>query len=223
MRISNFVLSLLALVMLSGCAVAPVVHVQVSNFSNLTIPLSNQTISVVGFPEEINSSLEFQSYRQKFERKLIEAGFSLASPDNADFVAFISYGIDTGSEKTELISTPVYGQTGGGTTYTSGTVSLYGGGYGSYSGTSYTMPTFGVVGSSTSSVNYTVYKRQIAMDIVDVSTLDSDEPDKVFEGRLVSSGSCGIMNEVIDELIEAMFSKFPTGSGVVEITAQFDC
>ena len=124
---------------------------------------------------------------------------------------------------TSLVSTPIYGQTGGGTTYTSGTVSTYSGGYGSYSGTSYTMPTYGVVGSSTSSVQSTVYKRQLAIDIVEASSVDADNPSKVYEGRLNSAGSCGAMTEVMDELIEALFIKFPNDSGRVVVEGKFDC
>ena len=176
-----------------------------------------------GYPEETNRSLEFSSYRSKFEQNFKTVGFSIASAEKADYIAFVSYGIDTGTIVTSLVSTPVYGQTGGGTTYTSGTVSTYSGGYGSYSGTNYTMPTYGVVGSSTSSVQSSVYKRQLSVDIVESSTLETDNPSKVYEGRLTSAGSCGAMNEVIDELIQALFIKFPNGSGRVEVEGKFDC
>ena len=183
----------------------------------------NKTIAVVGYPEETNTSLEFGRYRSKFEQKFIAVGFSIAPAETANYIAFVSYGVDTGTSVTSLVSTPIYGQTGGGTTYTSGTVSTYSGGYGSYSGTSYTMPTYGVVGSSTSSVQSTVYKRQLAIDIVEASSVDADNPSKVYEGRLNSAGSCGAMTEVMDELIEALFIKFPNDSGRVVVEGKFDC
>ena len=151
------------------------------------------------------------------------SGFSIAPEGSADYIAFVSYGIDGGTEQTGVTSTPVYGQTGGGTTYSSGTVSSYSGGYGSYSGTSYTMPTYGIVGSSTSSYSYTTYKRSLALDIVEAATVEDGEPVKVFEGRLTSSGSCGIMREVIDEMIEAIFTDFPNANGKIVIPSKANC
>ena len=216
----RIILSLLALSVLAGCAR---VQAQVSSFSTLTMPVVNKTIAVIGYPEETNRSLEFSSYRPIFEQNFRTVGFSIASAEKTDYIAFVSYGIDTGSTVTSLVSTPVYGQTGGGTSYTSGTVSTSSGGYGTYSGTTYTMPTYGIVGSSTSSVQSTVYKRRLAVDIVEASTLEADNPRKVYEGRLTSAGSCGAMNEVIDEFIQALFIKFPNDSGRVAVKGKFDC
>ena len=217
---NRILLSFLALTILAGCAV---VRAQVSSFSTLAMPVMNKSIAVIGYPEETNKSLEFRSYRPKFEQNFRAVGFSIAPPDQADYIAFVSYGIDTGTTQTSLVSTPIYGQTGGGTTYTSGTVSAYSGGYGPYSGTSYTMPTYGVVGYSTSTVQYTTYKRQLAVDIVEASTVETNNPIKVYEGRLSSIGSCGAMSEVIDELIQALFVKFPNDSGKVEVKSETDC
>ena len=46
---------------------------------------------------------------------------------------------------------------------------------------------------------------------------------RVYEGKLVSTGSCGIINEVIDEIIEAFFMKFPKESGKVTVPGIYDC
>ena len=124
--------------------------------------------------------------------------------------------IDAGKTTTHVGSTPIYGQTGGGTTYQSGTGSAYGSGgyaYGSYSGTSYTMPTFGVVGSRTYSYNVTTYTRNLAMDIVIRESLNTKTPKKVYEARVISKGSCGQIAQVMDEILEALFQEFPGESG----------
>ncbi len=125
---------------------------------------------------------------KKFESGFKKAGLDIGSIGSADYVAFISYGIDSGKTKKDLVSTPIYGSTGGGTTSHSGTYSTYGGGYGSYSGTSYSMPTYGVLGTST--VSGEVFTRNIAVDIVLRETLKDKKPTKVYEGRLRSAGSC---------------------------------
>ena len=64
------------------------------------------------------------------------------------------------------------------------------------------------------------------MDIY--SKINGDEPKKVYEAKISSSGSCGMLNEVIDEIIAALFLDFPGNSGsseTIEIIqeAEFSC
>ncbi len=212
----KIILPLLALSILAGC-----VKAEVLSISTLKKPVTDKAIAVVGYPEETNTNLEFRSYRTKFEQHFRTVGFSIAPVEKADYIAFVSYGIDIDRTVTSLVSTPTYGQIEEGATYTSGTTSTYDGGNGSYSGTNYTMPTYEVEGSSISSAQSTLYKRHLAIDIVEASTLDTDNPRQVYRGRLTSSGRCGAMNEVMDELIEALFSKFPSRSGRAIVGANF--
>jgi hypothetical protein len=51
------------------------------------------------------------------------------------------------------------------------------------------------------------------VDMVDAESLSSEEPIRIYEGRTISSGSCNMIGEVIDEMIEAMFTDFPSESG----------
>lgn len=166
-------------------------------------------VLVVAADAEANNSLEFSHYKKRVEQKLATVGYTIANtPEKADFIALIAYGIDNG--KTSIVSTPIIGQTGGGTTYSSGTVYGYGGSA-SYSGSSYTMPTYGVVGSSTSS--RTEYTRAVALDIVDAHSIKSGKPAKLYEIRAKSTGSCSSINGVFDSILEAMFKSFPGESG----------
>lgn len=166
-------------------------------------------IVVMAADASLNSSLEFKHYKRKFEEKLSQVGFEVTdSLDKADYIALVAYGIDEG--KSKIVSTPIMGQTGGGTTYSSGTVYGYGGSA-SYSSSSYTMPTYGIVGAATSSV--TQYTRAIALDIIIPPESPNDELVKVYEGRARSIGKCGAIAGVFDEILEAMFRKFPGVSG----------
>jgi hypothetical protein len=196
---------LLLLSGLSGCT--PVVTSTTAFF----VPeyKSAGTIIIVAAVGEVNNSLEFAHYRSRFEQRLASNGYTIvANPSEARYVAFVAYGIDEG--KTAVVSTPIFGQTGGGTTYSSGTA--YGsGGSVSYSGSSYTMPTYGVVGSSTGSV--TQYTRAIALDIVDAASLKEGHPKRVLESRAKSTGSCSTVAGVFEEMLEAMFTDFPGQSG----------
>ena len=135
----------------------------------------------------------------------------------------MSYGI--GSGKTSVSSSPVIGRTGGGYTDSRGTVLNPAGGMKYYSGSSYSMPTYGVVGTRTSSS--TTYTRNLAIDIVDTPSLNSKKPKKIYEGRVVSSGSCGEINYIIDAMMESLLKDFPGTSGKskkVKITGpEIDC
>ena len=72
------------------------------------------------------------------------------------------------------------------------------------------MPTFGIVGSRSETREYNV--RNLAMDIVKTSTVNSKDPIIVFEGRLVSNGQCKL-NHVMRDLIEGLFRDFPGENG----------
>ena len=117
-----------------------------------------------------------------------------------------------GGGKEELVSSPVYGSTGGGTTTFSGSAYNYGGGGSTYySGTAYSMPTFGVVGSRTGSI--IIYTKQLALDLVETSTLESKKVNKIYEGRVKNTGSCSMIPAVMPEMLESLFKDFPKQSG----------
>ena len=191
----------------------------VQNFSILPLDYVGKRLAVLGYPEKINKSLEWNSYKPVFEKQFWKQGFVISSLDNADYVAFVTYGIGDPQTSTHIGSVPVYGQTGGGTTTHSGTVSsYYSGGYASYYGTSYTMPTYGVVGTSTYSYDATSYTRTVAINLV-----EKGSNKKLFEGKVTSTGACSMIGEVIDEIAESMFQKFPSGSGRVVVKSEADC
>tara|TARA_B100001971_G_C18088814_1_gene482351 strand:- start:18 stop:704 length:687 start_codon:yes stop_codon:yes gene_type:complete len=186
----------------------------VSVFHNITEQHKGNSVVVLPFQKELESSLEFQNYKKTIENNLQKYGFSIVQEkDTSDFIAFVSYGVDGGKDK--LVSSPVYGSTGGGSGTFSGSSYNYGtGGTSYYSGTTYSMPTFGVVGSSTSSI--TQYTRQLAMDLVETSTLESKKINKVYEGRVKSSGSCSMISYVMPEMLESLFRDFPRKNGSSE-------
>ncbi|WP_052657460.1 DUF4136 domain-containing protein [Thalassospira sp. HJ] len=206
---------ILGMLLLTACVR---IQATVQSFSDLPNDYPGKTLAVIGYPDELAESLEWKTYKPIFEARFMEKGFVISLPNEADYLAFVTYGIGDPQTSTEIGSVPIYGQTGGGTTYHSGTVSSYGGGYGSYSGTSYTAPMYGVVGSSTYSYDVTTYTRTVFIDLFDAET-----EQKLYESSAVSSGSCGVISEVIDEITEAIFTKFPSGSGRVTVPAKSDC
>lgn len=211
-------LIILAALVVAGCAPVeqpPHVVSTITPFHQLSAsPVSGKKMAILAHPADRQTSLEFATYRDKMKAKFSERGINvIENPLEADWLAFLSYGIDNGTQQYEVISVPVFGQTGGGATYHSGTVSGSGGGFGSYSGTSYTMPTFGVTSYTAQTVTSTTFQRNLALDIVDRASLDKGAPVKLYEGRLVSRGSCGSLAGVFDALIDALFQYWPGVSG----------
>ena len=146
--------------------------------------------------------LETASYAGLIAQNLEEHGWTPAKGSPEVTVQF-SYGIDTG--QTRVGSMPIFGQTGGGTTFSSGMITGAGG-LATYSGTSYTPATFGVVGAAPYSV--TMYTRFLSVTMTDTKSGAS-----VFEGTVRSRGRSSNFARVAPCLIRALFKGFPASSG----------
>ena len=152
----------------------------------------------------VSPSLEFQSYAARIYSELAKSGFTAATTTSkADYVGVFTYGIDSGRDY--VYSTPIFGQTGGGTTFHSG--SIYGtGGSASYTGSSYTPATFGITGTKTDSgVRFT--------RVAELSISRQSDSKLVWQGRNVSSGSSGEIAQVLPTMIHALLKDFPGKSG----------
>lgn len=179
---------------------------------------SRGSIAIIPVDKSIASSLSFQPKETFLGAQLEKQGYKVVDSDSQpEFIAFISYGVDGGKETIDSI--PIFGQTGGGTSYHSGTVNSFGGGFGSYSGTSYSMPTYGIVGSST--VSSTEYSRHLDIDIVDANSIDGTTPKKRYEIRAKSKGSCPTIEAVFKGMVDAIFQEFPGENGKT-ITVSLD-
>jgi hypothetical protein len=214
MALRTIVLAFLS-ISISACVTA--VSTSVENYSALPNNYRGTTVSIVAFPPKVNESLAWKRQKKIFESELSRKGFRVVSHDYSNYVAIISYGIDGGTTTTETVSTPIYGQTGGGYTTHSGTVRSNYGGYGSYYGSSYTMPTYGIVGTNVNSYNVTVFQRSLSVNIE-----QRDNRKRVFEGNVTSEGTCGKISTILPYLAKAMFEKFPNGSGEVEVPFRKD-
>ncbi|WP_156461299.1 DUF4136 domain-containing protein [Devosia sp. Root436] len=204
--------AILAVAFLSvGLAACQSVQSNVTAFHTLQ-PNTPETFSVRASNIQ-GDSLEATTYAGLISTRLEQHGWSASSSPDVD-VRF-AYAIDGG--RTSISSVPIYGQTGGGTTYSTG--NIYGtGGFGSYSGTSYTPTTYGVVGVAP--VSHTTYQRVLSVEMTNTKT-----GKKIYEAKVVSSGSSGTFAEVASCLIDALFEDFPGTSGkarAVEVSMS-DC
>lgn len=200
---------LVLLVIVSGCA-----HVDstVTRFNNFADPQKAYSYHFIPYKEQ-NGSVEYEYYCNMVSNGLSIYGWRCVDGTDAkpELLVFFTYGIDKG--KAIFRSKPVYGEIGGGTAYSYGTVDN---GYGTanYSGTTYSTPTYGVVGSeSYSRIEYTRY---LQLDILDANLSTPDKPKNVFEGRVLSSGPSSDIAEVLPTMIDALFTKFPGVNGKTE-------
>lgn len=156
-----------------------------------------------------DGSLEWATYSNLVAQKLESKGLRrVESARAADYAVSLTYAIDGGRSVTS--STPIMSQTGGGTTYTTGTV-----GSSAVSATSYTPPTYGVTGYSTSTD--TLYGRAVRITIMDVQkSLAQNKRVLVYEATGKSEGSSGNINVVLPNIIDAMFVDWPGKSGVLQ-------
>lgn len=196
-----------SIIVLVGCfpLPAPYVSTSTTTFQGENHGLRG-TIAVAPIDKSQQDSLEFKAISAYITKKLLEQGYSAANNSAPQFVAYVTYGIDSG--KTTISSIPMVGQTSGGSTISSGTFNV-GGKATSYSGAGYTMPTYGLVGSMIDSD--TEYKRAFNLDIF--QNIPNQKPNKVYEIKAVSTGTCGNINSVIYIVIDSAFKNFPGENG----------
>jgi hypothetical protein len=198
---------MVAIVTLTLTACGTMVTARLSSFHNLPAQPSGLTFAVLPYQWQ-NGSLEFQTYAKAINAELQRKGFVAAPLDQAQYVVFLAYAIDSGREV--RYSYPIYGETGVSSSHTSGTVQTYGN-TASYSGTTTYTPTYGVVGTGQGS--RTEYKRVVRLDILDKSALAAGQISKVYEGEVVSAGSTGQLSAVMPTLLKAFFTDFPGKTG----------
>ncbi|MHB1286758.1 MAG: hypothetical protein ACYCYP_09400 [Leptospirales bacterium] len=202
-----------AMVLLTSCGLT--VRSNVTVFSQISPnDIHGKQIAILPEPTSLLNSLEFSTYKANLTPKFQKIGFVVVNDANeADYLAIIHYGIDKGRLVTETYSTPMYGQTGGGTTFQSGTMSDNYGGIGSYNNTSQTTPTYGIVGSQIGSQTVSLYTRFLAIDIIDRRSSKHKQVVNLYEARVVSTGSCPSLAGVFDPMSKALFQNFFAKNG----------
>ncbi|MEH6526018.1 MAG: hypothetical protein V7723_08075 [Sneathiella sp.] len=182
-------------VILAACG-TPAIDANITAFYTPEVrTIASKTIAVRAQPASRDSSLEFKSYRPKIENKLRLVGFDIAkSTDDPDYVAYVSYGIDGKEQKSSTTSDPYFGSVGVGIGV--GRAPFYGG-----------------VSRSYNTQTWEEYNRFISLDIVEGTSVGSDNPVRIYEGRVQSVGKCPTLAGVFDGVLDAMFENFPGSNG----------
>jgi len=212
--------AIIGLLLLSGCA--RLVQTDVNSFLTPDFTAQGITIAVAPSEPKFENSLEFQHYRQKLEEQFRQQGFIISENSaNSRYLAKLGYHINDGETKIE--SSPIAGHTGYDPVFYT-TVVRNEDGSSSYVRSAHWVPTYGIVGSQTRS--YTNFTTLVTIDIVDQQQIVEDVPSKVYEVKARSEGSCGIVSQIFDAMLEAIFSNFPGENNRVErvsIKTDMDC
>lgn len=123
--------------------------------------------------------------------------------EKANTAIFLVYGIGDPQKHQYSYSVPTFGQTGVSSSYTTGTVSSYGG-YGSYSGTTTYTPTYGVTGSTSHIRSDTTYFRFMVLDAMDLDEYRKSKKEvQLWKTTVTSTGSSGDLRLVFPILAAA--------------------
>lgn len=200
MKLATTIIAFTIAIIQTGCAT---VQSKVSRFHTLSPSSSSMSFNLIPL-ESQKGSIEFSAYAQRVISKLQAFGWRLEATHDPDVIVFISYGIGDG--KSVSGSMPIFGQTSGGISYTSG--SIYTGSHSAtFSASTSSPPTFGQVGAIP--IHSTEYTRTLVMKIYDLKQNNKT----IFEGSVVSTGSSSQIAEVMPNMINALFKKFPGESG----------
>ena len=196
-------LALLSLtILLCGC-----IRSDVTRFDQL--PQDTAGKSVYFLPlEEQGTSAAYLTYSSQIAAELAKHGLHTSDAiETADYALVMAYGSGGGRQISGAL--PLYGQTGGGTTYHSGSVSTFGSGgrsSGSYSGQSYSAPTYGMVGMMP--YTQTKFDRFLTIRVIDLKRSTAEKIVPVYEGNVRSTGSSSSFDQVAGCMIQALFDDF---------------
>jgi hypothetical protein len=208
-RIVKMMVVPLVLAFLAACTSS--LNTRVSRFNELPPP-NGQTIAVVSDDPALTGGIEFSQYARVVEERLAAVGYRpVSSPQGADLVARLDYGVDQGRER--IRSSGVYRDPFWGPWYGYGP--RFGRGFG---------PGFGFRGAwgygwqdpwfDNGIESYTVYTSGVSLKIDRAA-----DGRRVFEGKSEAVSTSNRLLYLVPNLIEALFTGFPGNSGeTVRIT-----
>ena len=181
----------------------------VQSYSKIKTNDYRKSIAILPTNKEMINSLEFEEFSYKVAAQLRYKNFNVINdPAKAELIALVNYGIDTGQNVTSTVTLPTYGQTGYSGSSTFGSLNTYGN-YGTFSGTTTYYPSYGITGYQNYTSNRTVYTRVFQLDIYEAFKTLDDNPNKIYEAKVVSRGRCSSISSVIDEILASLFRDFP--------------
>lgn len=192
----------LGCVVLAGCA-APF-FADVNSYRDNTDHPGTRYVIVSAIKDVGEGDLQFREAAGYLERALASKGYiRVEEPAGADLAVCMLYGIGDPTEQYYSFSSPVWGQTGGGTSsFTAHTVGTFGSSR--TTGTVTQQPTYGVVGYQSAVGSYTSFTRFLSVTAIDLRVFaDKKEIKEVWKTEVTSTGSSGDLRRVLPILVAA--------------------
>ncbi|AWW75854.1 lipoprotein transmembrane [Erythrobacter sp. KY5] len=210
-RYSRLALAGIATVTLAACA--PSFKADVSRFQAQLPAPQGQTFAVVPEDPQLAGGLEFSLYADMVAAEMAQLGYTrAANPENANLLVRFDYTIDNGRER--IRTQPGVG--GFGAFGPWGPWGGFGGWRGGW-GYGFADPFFGGFGGPNVR-SYTIFTSGIDLLIDNTST-----GERVFEGRAESVSRSNRLQNIVPNLVDAIFTDFPGNNGeAVRITIRED-
>jgi hypothetical protein len=203
-RISKIALPLALVAGLSACA--PSFKADVSRFQSQLPAPPGQTFAVVAEDPGLVGGLEFAFYADMVGDKMERLGYIEApSPETATLLVRFDYGVDGGRERVRTNNIGIGGAGFG----PGGGLGGFGGGFGGFGfqrnfGFGFNDPFFG--GPDVRS--FTIFNSNIDLKIDNAVT-----GQRLFEGQAQAVSRSNRLQELVPNLVDAIFTNFPGNSG----------
>ncbi|KPP94333.1 protein of unknown function [Erythrobacter sp. HL-111] len=184
----------------------------VSRFAAQLPAPQGETFAVVAEDPKLAGGLEFSMYADLVAEELTELGYApAASPAEANLLVRFDYGVDNGRERIRTNNVgaggPFFGPWGGWGGF---------GGFGFNRGWGFGFYDPWLAGPDVRS--YTVYTSGIAIKIDQTST-----GERLFEGQAQAVSRSNRLQQLVPNLVDAIFTDFPGNSGeTLRITIRDD-
>ena len=181
---------------LAACASPKYVVSDVTRHHSLPRAPSGETFAIVASEQDQGESLAFNAYASVIEQHLSGLGLRPFSGEQSapDLVATLKWSVEGPS--------PDVKSRGTGFGY-----SLGFGGYRNRFGYGYGYP----YDNRTSTRQ--MFVRRVEFTLYDGATYNTENPQRIFEGTAVSTGTNGQIDPVMPYIIQAIFDQFPGASG----------
>lgn len=206
-----------SLLVCAGCSLtnSSQFNVNVDSISSGKLLSDSKCVILPADPNDIIDQLQYIEYSRYIKRALEKKGYQIAGDMNeAEMVVFFEYGISEPKERVYSYSTPVWGQTGVSSSYTTGTIQTFGNKMALYSGTTTHTPTYGIKGYQShtkTQINYTRFLILTAYDLEEYRKTNSEV--QLWRTIIISTGSSGDLRKVFPVMIAASTEYIGVNTG----------
>ncbi|MGA2093260.1 MAG: hypothetical protein ABSH16_07650 [Sedimentisphaerales bacterium] len=190
-------------------------QVNINSISSGKILSGSKCVILPLDPNIVTDQLQYQEYSSYIKRALEKKGYEVTDNGReSKIVVFLNYGISDPHESIYSYNTPVWGQTGISSSYTTGTINSYGSGMASYSGKTTYTPQYGITGYQTNVGTMITFTRFLVLDAYDLDEYrKTNNAVQLWRTTAISTGSSGDLRFVFPIIVAASAEYMGTDTG----------